>query len=291
MGIFAHLVNAEIVADGIEEVVARVAKRRRDVFLRVSVVFSLDAVPDPALRRVSFRGVLCEDTFTLDLVFRIDLAFCQNRCRNAGFEGRSRGVGTHQRTVEKRCIRGLHQFLILLDDARAVISGPACDRERLPGVDLYHNGRSAGDLVLHLRVIVAALNAFGALLIPVHDHGIDGVVQNTLRLFLKDLVDGQVDMGPRLRFFDVDSAEHRAGVVLCFAHRAVLAVQVFLKGVFHAVLSHHGVVCIVQQRIPFILLLRHQSGVAEDVGGVFRLVIADVGTLNFNADQLVFHDG
>ena len=251
----------------------------------------LDAVPDPAFRRVSFGGVLGEDAFALDLILRVDLAFRQNRRRDAGLEGRTRGVGAHQRAVEERRVRRFHQFLILFNDARAVVGWPACDGQRLARVDLHHNRGGAGDLVLHFRIIIASFDSFGALLISVQNHGVDRVVQDTFRLLLQYLVNGQIDMRARLRFFDVHGAEHRAGVVLRLAHDAVLAVQVFLKGVFHAVLADHGVIGVVQQRIALILLLGHQSGVAEDVCRVFRLVITDISALNLNTDQLVLHDG
>ena len=38
MGVFAHIVNAEVVADGVEEVVAGVAQRVGDVLLRMCQV-------------------------------------------------------------------------------------------------------------------------------------------------------------------------------------------------------------------------------------------------------------
>ena len=291
MGVFAHLVNTEIVADGIEEVVAGVAKRRCNILLGMRIMLALNAVPDPAFRRVSFGGVLGEDAFTLDLVFRVDLAFRQDRRRDTGLESRAGCIGAHQCAVEERCIRCLHQFLIFLNYGGTVISRPACDGQRFACVDLHHNRGGAGDLVLHFRVIVPSFEAFGALLVSVQDHGVDRVVQDTFRLLLQHLVNGQIDMRPGLRFFDVDGTEHRAGVVLRLAYLAILAVQVFLKGVFHTVLADHGVIGIVQKRIALILLLGHQSGVAEDVCRVFRLVIADVGTLNLNADQFVLHDG
>ena len=291
MGVFTHLVNTEIVADGVEKVVAGVTKCRGDVLLRVGIVFSLDAVPDPALRGVSFGGVFGKDTLTLDLVFCIDLTFCQNRCRYTGLESRTRCVGTHQRPIEKRCIRRFHQFLVLFNDASAVIGGPACDRQRFSRVDLYHDGRSAGNFIFHLRVVIAAFDAFGTLLIPVHNHGVYGVIQDTFCLLLQDLVDGQVDMCSWLRFFYVDGTEHRPGIVLRLAYLAVFAVEVFLKRIFYAVFPDHGIVGIAQQGVPLVLLLGHQAGVSEDMRRVFCLIITDIRTLDLNTDQLVLHDG
>ena len=93
------------------------------------------------------------------------------------------------------------------------------------------------------------------------------------------------------RLVDIHRAEHRAGGVLCLLHRAVPAVQIRLKGVFHAVLADIGVRGVFEQGVFFILLLRHKSDVAEDVRGIVRAVFALVCAVDVYAGELVLHDG
>ena len=290
MSIVAHLVNAQVMADGIEEVIAGIPQRGRHVLFRVGIVLALHAVPDPAFRRVAFGCVLGEHALAFDLVLGVDLPFGQNRRRDAGLEGGARSIGAQQRPVEERRVRRLHQLLILFDDGRDVIGRPAGDCQRLAGVDLDHHGSRAGNLVLHLGVILSPFHGLLARLVSVEDHGVDRVVENTLGLLLQDLVDGQINVVARGRLGLVNGGQDGPGVVLGLDHLAVPAVQVFLEGVFHAVLADHGVIGVVQQRIALVLFLGHEARIAEDMGSVFGLVVADVGALNLNADQLVFQN-
>ena len=93
-----------------------------------------------------------------------------------------------------------------------------------------------------------------------------------------------------LRLFLVYRREHRTGGISRFNDLAVLAVEVVFKGVFDAVLTDHSVGRVVQQRVFLILLLRHKAGIAEDVRGVLRAVLAAVCALDLDADELVLHD-
>ena len=93
------------------------------------------------------------------------------------------------------------------------------------------------------------------------------------------------------RLLGIHRAEYGAGGVSCLFHGAVFAVEIFLKRVLHAVLAHHGVVGVVPQRVFFVLLLGHQTHIAQQMGGIFGAVFAGIGSCNLNAGQLVFHDG
>ena len=98
-------------------------------------------------------------------------------------------------------------------------------------------------------------------------------------------------MVPGHRLLGVHRAQHRAGGVLRLYHRAVLAVEIVFKGVFHAVLADVGIGGVFQQGVFFILLLRHQADVAEDVRGIVRAVFARIRAVDIYAGKLVFHDG
>ena len=67
--------------------------------------------------------------------------------------------------------------------------------------------------------------------------------------------------------------------------------EVAFKGVFDAVLAHHGVIGVIQQGVAFILLLGHQARIAQDVGSVLGGVFPDIGPVHLNARQLLLHDG
>ena len=285
----AEVVDAEVVADGVEIVVARVADSGRDVFLGVGQVI-LRRVPDPALRRVAFGSVPCVDALALYFVLSIYYAHCERGYCRAGFESRTGGVGAHQRAVKERGILRFEQLLIVLQYRRDIVGRPARHRKRLAGLNVHDHGGSTGNLVLEVDVIVASRRALGALLGNVLLEYGHAVCKDTLGLLLQDAVDRQVHMVAGLRLLLVYRREHRTGGISRLDDLAVLAVEVIFKGVLDAVLTDHGVGRIVQQRVFLILLLSHKAGVAKDMRGVFRAVLTAVCTLDLDADELVFHD-
>ena len=162
----------------------------------------------------------------------------------------------------------------------------------MAGAHVHHHGGGAGDLVLHVRVIVAAGQALCAGLAPVLDeHVLHAVCQDALHLLLQGDVDGQVDVVAGDRLLEIDGAEHGAGGVAGLHHFPVLAVELLLKGVLDAVLAHVGVGGVVHQGIALELLLGHQARVAQQMGRVLRAVFPDVGPLDLDAGELVLHDG
>ena len=287
MGILTQQVNTQIVAAGVEEVVAGVSKGGGDVLLRVGVAL----LPDPAFRRVAFGSVPGVDAFALDLVFRVDYALCEACNCRAGFEGRSRGVSAQQGAVEEWRVGLGQQLAVFLNNRGDIVCGVAGDSQWLPGLHIYHHGCPAGDLVLQIRVIVTAGNAFGALRGAVSPHIFNAVGENSLRLLLQHTVYGEINVVAGLRVLGVDGGENRAGDVSRLLHFPVLAVQLRLKGVFYAVLAHIGVVGIFQKVVFFIFLLGHQSHVAQQMGRILRVVVAHIGSRHFNAGQLVLHNG
>ena len=246
-GKFAHIVNAEIVAHGVEEVIARIADGGGDVFLRVGQMLVLVRVPDPALRGVAFGGVPGINALTLDLPLRIDDALGQTRDGGAGLEGGAGGVGAQQCPVEERGVLRDQQLLIVLDDAGDVVGRPARQSEGGAVLHVHHHGGGAGDVVLELHVVVAARGALGAFLGDVLFQNLHAVAEDTFGLLLQDAVDGEIDMVAGHRLLGIDRGEDGALGVARFLHLAVLAVEVVFKGVFDAVLAHHGVGGVVQQ--------------------------------------------
>ena len=93
------------------------------------------------------------------------------------------------------------------------------------------------------------------------------------------------------RLDNIFCGQDGAGGVAGLLHLAVLAVEVAFKGVFNAVLAHHGVIGIIQQGVALVLLLGHQARVAQDVGRVLGGVFPDIGPVHLNARQLLLHDG
>ena len=73
MGKLAQIVNTQVIADGVEVVVAGVADGGVDVFLRVGQMLG-GGVPDPALRGVAFSGVLGENALTFYLILGVNYA-------------------------------------------------------------------------------------------------------------------------------------------------------------------------------------------------------------------------
>ena len=293
MRILAHRVDAQFVADGVEEVIAGVAQRGGHIVLAVRpVLVRVGArAPDPALRRVAFRGVPCEDALALDLELGIDDALGQAGDRHTGLESGAGGVGAHQRTVEERRVRRCEQFGILFNDRGHVEGRPAGDGQRLAGLDVHHHDGGAGDLVFHLRVVFAGGGSLGAQLGAVLAHDVDAVGQDLLHLLLQGDVDRQIDVVPRLRVLQIDRGEDRAGGVSVLDDLAVLAVQVGLKGVLDAVLANDGVVGVIEQRVALELLLRHQPDIAQQMGRVRGAVVAGEGALDLDAVDLLLHDG
>ena len=129
-GKLAHVVDAEVVADGVEEVVAGIADGGGDVLLRVGQVLVLLAVPDPALGGVALGRVLGEHALTLDELLGVDDALGQARDGGAGLEGGAGGVGAEQGPVEQRGVLRLQQPLVVLDDGGHVVGRPARQGER-----------------------------------------------------------------------------------------------------------------------------------------------------------------
>ena len=94
-----------------------------------------------------------------------------------------------------------------------------------------------------------------------------------------------------LGLFFVFVGQHRAVGRARDPDLAVLAVQIGLEGVLDAVLADHGVGGVFEQRVFLVLLLRHQTRVAQDVRGVVGLIVAGEGALDLDAGELGLHDG
>ena len=291
VGEAAEVVDAQLVGDGVEEVVAGVEQRVGHVQLAVRIMLAFHRRPDPALRRIAVGGVFGEDAVALDLVLGVDDALGQRRRGGAGLEGRAGGVGAHQRAVEQRGVRLFKQRGIVFDDGRNVISRPARDRERLAALDIDDDAGRARDLpVTVLKGPVAERLLFGFFVLAFAHENVDAVGQDTLHLLLQHDVERDVDVVAGLGLLLILVGQHGAGGGARHEHLAVVAVEIVFKGVLDAVLADHGVGGVLEQRVFFIFLLRHQTRVAEDVRGIVRLIVAGERALDLDAGELGLHD-
>ena len=103
-------------------------------------------------------------------------------------------------------------------------------------------------------------------------------------------VERQIDLPAGDRLLGVLRAQRNAVEIGVDLRLAVDAVEIFLKGVFHAVLADVGVERVVLVGVSFPFLRRQLAGVAEQVGGVLGLVFAHIGRGDLKAGDVLLHE-
>ena len=284
LGVIRHLVDAELVAEIVEEVVAGVGDRLHDVDLAVGVFVGR---VDPALGGVAVVDVLGELTFGLQRARRGNDALGEQRRSGAGLERGAGGVNAHERAVIKRGVLVRDERFVIFQHRGGVVGRIAYERERLAGIDLHDAQRAAGD---HFGALGAVHFGFrndaGALFVD----RLDVRGERLLAHFLQADIQRQIDMPAGLRLLGVLGAERDAVEIGVDLRLAVHAVEIFLKGVFHAVLADVGVERVVLAGVGRPFLRRQLAGVAEQVGGVLRFVFAHIGRGELKAGNVLLHE-
>ena len=93
-----------------------------------------------------------------------------------------------------------------------------------------------------------------------------------------------------LRLLGVLGAERDAVEIGVYLRLAVHAVQIILKGVFHAVLADVGVERVVLVGVGGPFLRRQLAGITEQVGGVLRFVFTHIGRGELKTGDVLLHE-
>ena len=285
--IFIQLVDAQVVTDGVEEYVAGMLYRLGHVKIAVGqLVLSVY----PAVRRVAVLGITGELAGTLYRCSRTYDALGQSRYRRAGLEGRSGGILAEQGAVVKRIVVRGRYLLILVQQLAGVIVRPACQRQRLAGIDLDDGYRGAVDLVV-LFLIGSGCDLLLLLSLKLLANARDAVFQRKLRGLLEGDVDRQIHIVAGFRFLGIFGAYNRAVRRRGRTHRTVRTVEVFFKGVLGAGLADLRVAGVAESLVLCGLLVVHEARVAENVRGGLGAVFAHKGLLDVYAFYIVLADG
>ena len=116
----------------------------------------------------------------------------------------------------------------------------------------------------------------------------DHLGQGVLRRHLKAQINGQLHIVAGLRRGEVFLLQHLAGGENGGLQQAVGTVEVLLKGIFYALLAHHGVHGVVGVEV-FVLVGVHGARMAQQMGGIGGVVFPDRGGLHQDAGDAQLH--
>ncbi len=234
--------------------------------------------PDPAGRRIARVLIPGVNALVRDNGAGGDLTLRQSRDRHAGLEGGAGRISRLQRAVIKRAVLLRRNSGIVGEQRGGVVAGPACDGQWLSRADIHGHSRRAGDELRILPLVLRAAFIFRG----------DVGAERIFRRFLQANVDGEVDMVARHRLLCVDRTGDRAARCARHAGFAIRSVQIVLKGGFRAADADLRVQRIAARKVVLRLLAADRTGIAQNMGGIRGIVVADIAVGHIKAADIVF---